>query len=300
MTVLNVASDGYFNVLIALFNALAKSGPMPKERLLNLCSAGPDSDFSRLRQTLTRWTQFGLFSERGEEIEIASRRPGSEKSKIFVDGSEAQELPWVVRRVVFREENNANFWESTGALCADLTRGLAFLLAQDIYAVGLTGLASVQELEGNQFSEAAGRILQNDVRWNGLRSWGRFLGFFWDGESLMIDPTAALRADLPLVFGDSEVLSAGEFTTRVAEVLPVLDGGRYRLMVEQALNRRYWHPAAREDFLSTSLSRALYRLWRGEILSFETKADARDSRVLQGVNAKELLRFTHIRRGRSS
>ena len=56
MTILNTASDGFFNVLIVLHRTLAQYGPMDKDRLIRLCSPGPDDDATKIRQTLLRVT----------------------------------------------------------------------------------------------------------------------------------------------------------------------------------------------------------------------------------------------------
>ena len=297
MTVLNIPSDGYFNVLIVLYRAVMTFGPMPKERLLTLCSAGSDSDSSRLGQTLNKWTQLGFFIERDDKIELSSETFESVTGRGKVDPLDTV-LPSQLRRILFKEQNNENFWDRKGTLAADLTRGLAFLLAQDIYAVDLSSHPTVQRFEQRQVSEEDRHILQNDVRWNGLRSWGRYLGFLWQEEKLWIDPTRALREDLSLVFGDKEVLSATDFMRRVAEVLPVLDGGSYRKKVESALNKSQWQRPARNDLLSTSLSRAIWRLKQAGVLVLENRADSDDRRSLQRSDGRDWLRFTHLRSAR--
>lgn len=295
MTVLNIASDGYFNVLIVLYRAIDTFGAMEKDRLLTLCSAGPDSDTTRLRQTLTRWTQLGLFIDQEGQIDLSSEIKKTKPTKGNKASSETTLLPHHVRRKVFQAENNEGFWDSERTLCADLTRGLAFLLAQDIYSVDIGSHVAIQQIEKLQVRDEDRRILQNDVRWNGLQSWGRYLGFLWQGNRRFIDPTRALREDLSLVFSDTEILSATDFMSRVADVLPVLDGGRYRIEVESVLDPASWKKPTREDLLSTSLSRALWRLTQNGDLFFETRADAGDGRTLQRSEGQDWIRFTHVR-----
>ena len=131
--------------------------------------------------------------------------------------------------MLFRADNNQNFWDSEGTRAADFTRALAFVLAQDIYTADFETHASVQALEQRQIRDAGRRMLQNDVRWNGLRFWGDYLGFFWVDHRRWPDPTAAVREELPAVFGSARELPAVEFLRRLAERLPVLDGGRWRI-----------------------------------------------------------------------
>ncbi len=71
MTVLNTASDGTFNVLIVLFRALRAHGPVKREYFLSLCGAGADPNPDRLRQTLRRWTDLGLFAENEDAFCLA-------------------------------------------------------------------------------------------------------------------------------------------------------------------------------------------------------------------------------------
>jgi hypothetical protein len=284
MTILNTASDGFFNVLIVLHRALTARGPMDRERLIGLCSPGPDGDAARLGATLLRWTQLGLFKK-------------SEDGKYSLDNADKdpERLPSRCRRLLLNETNNQNFWDNEGTLAADFTRALAFVLAQDIYAEEFAVHAKVQALEQRQVADEGRRVLQNDVRWNGLRFWGDFLGFFWVDLRRWPDPTAAVRDELPVVFGDRTELPAADFVARLSEHLPVLDGGRYRLQVEAALNPAEWHPPANPKLLSTSLSRALWRLSQpGGPMRLERRADAADNRTLQRSGGREWQTFTHV------
>lgn len=284
MTILNTASDGFFNVLIVLHRTLADRGSMERERLLGLCAAGPSDDGKRRRETLLRWTQLGLFKE-------------SEDGKVALDKADRDpgKLPSVCRRLLFSEENNQKFWDSEGTLAADFTRALAFILSQDIYAHEFGSHPEVQALEQKQVRDEARRILQNDVRWNGLRFWGDYLGFFWVDHRRWPDPTAALRDELPAIFGTHRELPATDFAFRVASHLPVLDGGRYRLQVEETLDPSEWRRPTHSDLLSTSLSRAIWRLSQpGGPLRLEKRADAGDTRTLQRAAGREWTSFTHV------
>ena len=82
---------------------------------------------------------------------------------------------------------------------------------------------------------------------------------------------------------------------RLAEVLPVLDGGSYRKKVESALDKSQWLQPARDDLLSTSLSRAIWRLIQAGILSPENRADSGDRHSLQKADGNDWLSFTHLR-----
>ncbi len=289
MTVLNIASDGYFNVLIVLYRAVFTFKPMDKETLVSICSAGIDD--SRLTQTLNRWLQLGLFVEKENKIYFThANNTKNNKNKII----ESRDISRNLRRVLFEEKNNDNFWSSEGTLSADLTRGLSFLLAQDIYHVEISSHANVQNIEQMQVKDDEYRILQNDVRWNGLRSWGIYLGFLWQGNVLIPDPTRAIYEEIELIFNNIETLTATDFMHRLAEVLPVLDGGQYRLEIESILEQSHWKKPLRDDLISTSLSRALWRLRQRGVLSFDNRSDAIDGRTLQRADGQDWLKFTHV------
>ena len=185
MTILNTASDGFFNVLIVLHRTLALHGPMDRDRLIGLCSVASNRDVKRLRETLVRWTQLNLFKSTDDG-----------KLTLGAGDMDHRRLPAICRRILFSESNNENFWDSEGTLAADFTRGLAFVLSQDIYAHKFDTHAQVQKLEQLQVRDTSRRILQNDVRWNGLRFWGDYLGFFWVDQRRWPDPTAAIRDEL--------------------------------------------------------------------------------------------------------
>lgn len=289
MTVLNIANDGYFNVLIALYRAVYTFKPMDKETLISSCSAGDDE---RLKNTINRWLQLGLFVEKENKIILSEdyEKP-IKRNKDLTN----RDICKMLRKVLFKEENNNNnFWSSSKSLSADLTRGLSFLLAQDIYDANISSHSNIQSIEQKQVTNEDYRILQNDVRWNGLRSWGIYLGFLWKGNKLIPDPTRALYEELDIIFKKVETFSSTDFIIRIAEVLPVLDGGKYRCQVEEILDQSNWKKPDREDLLSTSLSRALWRLRQRGVLKFENRSDAIESRTLQRSDGKDWLKFTHI------
>lgn len=285
MTILNTASDGFFNVLIVLHRTVVRDGPLDRDQLLGRCKTDPDADDQRLRQTLLRWTQLGLFQEHDNKITLA---PGDRYP---------ERLPARCRELLFREDNNQSFWDSEGTRAADFTRALSFVLAQDIYMADFETFGSIQALEQLQVPEQGRRVFQNNVRWNGLRFWGDYLGFFWIDHRRWPDPTAAVREELPVVFGNGQEHPAAEFVRQLAERLPVLDGGRWRVEVEQALDPAAWHRPAQDNLLSTSLSRALWRLAQpGGPIRLEARSDAIEGRILQGVGGRHWRTFTHVLR----
>lgn len=291
MTILNMPSDGSFNVLMVLFRALKEVGPMGEEELREYCGGALAEKPERLRHTLNRWTTLGLFRikgdgavDLGEGLEFGKQKEAT-----------TAELAGLVRKVIFYETNNDNFWDGEKCACADLTRGLAWLLAQDIYTAEVGKTVAIQALEGEQLTDLDRRLVRNSNRLEALRVWGLSLGFLWNEDAPLIDPTEAIGDELERIFSGSSELTATQLQNRIATIFPVMDGGRYRVEVEKALNQATWAGPPAEEYLSTSLSRALWRLNDEGRITLEDRADARDVRVLQGAKGRQWMKFSHAR-----
>jgi len=286
-------SDGLFNVLVVLTRALVRLGPKPRDDLIKACGADLGLlDSKQLNQTLTRWSELGLFNS--DDGPVTLREPHRSRLGKTADSAETR-LPMVARAIALAPENNARFWESEENRSADFSRGLSWILAQDVYAIDTSSPPKIAALEGGQITDLSKRIFQNDTRWNGLRTWMTYLGFGHGGAQVTVDPTEALRGALEDIFGQDESLPAPLFLERAAGVLPVLDGGVYRLAIEEVLNQASW-PRPREGHVSTSLSRAIQRLDRGGSIAAERKSDTEAGISLLGCDARTWRRITHIRR----
>jgi hypothetical protein len=291
VSILNQASDGLFNVLIVLVRALVRFGPKTRDDLILACGGAADGfDTSQLTKTLNRWSELGLFSEEKGSVIIAE--PYRSALGKNAEDSEAC-LPKVARTVALQPVNNARFWESEGAKSADLSRGVAWMLAQDIYTLD-TNSDRLAELEARQLiNSTAQKIAQNNTRWNGLKTWMLYLGFARDGMQWVVDPTPSLRDSLPDIFGSNRELSAPAFVERAAVVLPVLDGGAYRVQVEAALRENAW-PRLRTGLASSSLSRAIQRLDREGMITLSNRSDSGGVVSLTGANARVWRDVSHI------
>jgi hypothetical protein len=190
--------------------------------------------------------------------------------------------------------NNERFWESENNGSADFTRALCWMLAQDAFEFEAVGHPVVQRGEVAQLRNFA--AFTNDTRWSGFKSWAAFLGFGWTGcypsDVFVIDPTEAVRDALPQVFEGSGELRQSVFFSRLADVLPVVDGGDYRRRVEQKINPSVWSPPA-EDQASTSLSRALTRLHDSGDVILDERADA-EKRSLLGRRRRAVRNVSHV------
>ncbi|TPK52912.1 MULTISPECIES: protein DpdG [unclassified Mesorhizobium] len=291
MTVLNRTNDGLFNVLIILVRALIRFGPRSREDLILACGGEFfTEENNQLGQTLTRWTQLGLFDAENGKV-IVSPAYLSELGKT-ADDAESR-LPKVVRSIALLPENNERFWDGDGAKCADLSRGMAWMLAQDIYRLD-SSTKSLMSLETLQLEDSTNqKIFQNERDLPALREWMIYLGFARDGMQWVVDPTDALRDALPAIYGSHHELSAPTFVARAATVLPVLDGGAYRLQVEAALNDSAW-PRLRVGLLSSALSRAIQRLDREGAITLANRSDTEGVVTLTGSNARTWRDVSHV------
>jgi hypothetical protein len=289
VSILNQTSDGLFNVLIVLVRTIVRFGSRPREDLLKACGVGLDQiNPDMLNNTLTRWTALGLFALDGDKVVLVE--PYATDLGRSPDLAEAR-LPSAARRVALAAENNERFWEGEASKSADFSRGAAWVLAQDVYAVD-TRSEGLQALETAQFPNKEKPIVQNNTRWPALRTWMAYLGLGRVGEPWTIDPTEALRQTLPTIFAGRRELAAAEFLESTAQALPVLDGGAYRLEVEGVLRQALWRPP-REGLLSTSLSRALQRLDREGDIRIKQLSDT-DGVSLSGANGRTWRDMTHV------
>jgi hypothetical protein len=283
VSVLNQASDGLFNVLIVVIRALVRFGPKEREELVLCCGGAVESlDAGQLTRTLNRWTELGLLIEENGAVNIAEPY----RSKL---GSEAdvaeRRLPMVARAVAMLQANNRRFWESEENRSADLSRGVAWMLAQDVYTLDASAerlaiLEVEQVLDGGKH-----HIVQNNTRWNGLKAWMLYLGFARDNSKWFVDPTNALRDVLGDIFEAREELTGPDFVSQAASILPVLDGGVYRTQVEAALKDSALL-RARAGLLSTSLSRAMQRLDREGSIQLAHRSDSGEVVSLTGSNGR--------------
>ena len=294
MTILNRASDGHYNVLIVLFRVLIAEGKVDQTKLIEWCSDLSENADKHVGNTLNKWLQLGLFERNGDLISLDS------SVKKIIDREKdidvvTLKLPSILRGIIFSDEHNKRFWDQEKSLTADFTRGLTWLLAQNIYTFDLSSHPKVEAEEAKQIIDPKLCMFKNDTRWNGVRAWATYLGFFWISRQNIIDPTIALREELPQIFGSKKELSSDDFVSSIASVIPVLDGGKYRQELESKLDEAAWGKPERKDLLSTSLSRAIWRLENDKKIKLESLADPESIRFLQRAGGAEIRSFSHVR-----
>ena len=296
MSILNMENDGMPYLVLVIFRTLLYEGSMAFDRLLQFVA--PESvipDAKRLRSAKLRWTQLGLFEEDESGNLSLARNLAVSKNKAMAEA----ELPNIMARLALNPQNNTNFWDAEKSASADFTRGVAWMLAQNVYTTVFVANHEAEDLENKQLAGSNRSLFQNNTRWTGFKSWAPFLGFgtlelVAGSKAFLIDPTIAVRNRLDEVFKNSSELPVSDFINRLAEQLPVVDRGRYRMEVESQLNRSNWEQPSDLE-ISTSLTRALFRLREARELRFDNRSDSA-VRMNMRLQGGRLLEVTHILR----
>lgn len=297
MSLLNLTNDGLPNVLFVLYSAVALArSPLTTDEVVEAVTPkGVVPDARMARSTLNRWTELGLFKLDETRTQVRLAAPPSTPMKN--DGDIVRAVRIAARECALASANNPDLWARESARAADLTRSLAWLLAQDVYRMRFN---NAQALEIKQIANDDLRLMQNDTRKNGLQFWGHFLGFIRQPGGGDIDPTLAVREALPACITPGEEMPAFDLIERLAHFLPVIDGGVYRIAVEAQLEKEAL-PPLQPGQLSTSLSRAILSLMIDQTLQFENKADVGRSIVLTGRDGLRAdHRYSWVRRPRSA
>ena len=295
MSLLNLTSDGLPNILVVLYATIANARtPMTAKELID--TVAPESvvkDPRLAKTTLNRWTELGLFRVDTNTEVLSLHRPPPIDMKSEADIVRAVRME--ARYVALSEANNGDLWAREEARAADLTRSLAWLLALDVYRQGGDNLFA---LANDHIRETGLTLMQNESRLSGLRSWGHFLGFIRHPRANEIDPTVAILEVLPDCIGPGDEMPARDLIERLAQALPVIDGGRYRQAVLDRL-RDNALPPLQVSQLSTSLSRALHCLMVNQTLHFKSLSDVGSSITLTGRDGPQSThRYTWVTRPR--
>lgn len=151
-----------------------------------------------------------------------------------------------IRKRAMGAELESDLWEKDdqGSLsllgARDLVRALAWFLNLGVLSGPYHFDKTTPKLSELQEQQTGERPIYNEWRWLPFVRWARYLGFTSDmslyggsGTSLFVampDPTRAITDALPNILG-REWMPIESVVARLAEALPVLDGGVYRRAV---------------------------------------------------------------------
>jgi len=167
-------------------------------------------------------------------------------------------------------------------------RAMTCLLAQQAFT--FMGGAILESGKSGNAQEAVNTWLPGDRSLNlsneltVFLQYGDFLGFLEPfNNGYIVDPTRAIEPCLDTVFGGEDKLSLMKFIARLSEEIPLLDGGRFRNLLEPLMQELGWHPQDKNR-VSPALSHALVRLENTFRLRFDKASDDKNSMQLELPN----------------
>jgi len=175
-----------------------------------------------------------------------------------------------------------------------LVHTLACIFASNKF-VPLSG----EELTRERLFDLQSEFMPNSVLNNSSQAtfleYGHFLGFFESvGAGYIVDPSVVLLNVLPRIFDGKNSLTARDFIARLGKLIPIFDGGSYRLEVENSMVSNGWSPS-KPGVLSLSLSHAIERLRLDSTIQLETFSDDSHALMLEffdGQRQFSLIRLT--------
>lgn len=160
-------------------------------------------------------------------------------------------------------------------------RSFAYILTQDRFVVFKDELtpANIDASLANNF----GAYTLNDSEKSYFIEFCQFLGLSESsGGVAYLDPTRLITSFLDTLFSAANVLPAAEFVRDLGLKVPILDNGKYNLMVREVIGAETDRP----NSLSVSLSHALKRLYEAELLMFSNISDDINAVTLNYPNGK--------------
>ena len=286
MTILNrEGSDGSSEVLFAICEFLIDNPKVTKSEVEQIFSQGSKENDKTVLNTINRWIQFKLFEE------TDSLGFSKELLNVFPKPC-AKDIPRLIRHIILSPKNNPldKFWfkhseEERGNFSVDFSRACAWILAQDQEGFKFDTFKDVAQISISQLEDQNQYTVRNNTRYPPLIGYMKLLGFIETGlgfgNRLVADPTRAVTEELEGVFDEKQEMSSNEFVEKLGEKVPVLDGGFLRKEVEKNLSSSWTRPKAQT--LSKSLTRALYKISKKGILSFQNKDDDTSRWVFNGL-----------------
>jgi len=286
--VLNRPSEGLTSVLLVLWRTVrANKNAIKKERLIAHCAPpkGVADQQKQVKQTLTTWTDLGIFRESGDEIRLtdpfAKLEYRKEKDPTHLD---------------FRRATRHVAMTSTHTKAQDFQRAAATLLASDIFGSHFSGHREIQKWENTHLQETDTPLFTNDTRWAGFVSWIQFLELAWSvGSTFMLDPTDAVKQELHNILHPDQKTSFPTFMTALAKRVPYLDSGRLQQQHLKRRSERFKIADPAKNEVSPAVSLAIIRLEQSRDIRLTREADTHAMHLLtkafKSIPGKE---FTHI------
>lgn len=271
MSIINNANPGSSLVLIPLFDRIVQNAQAPLSQEAIVARYRPnslpanDNAWGKIKENLAFWYRLGLWP--------------IEEERILPQPNEDRPLYQRVLQCTIDACKEKGIAE--GKECEPLWRVLACLMNLQQHSLG-----GKEPLAPNIITEKLQLWLPTEtVNSNTeklVREYGRYLGFLELAPDLnyYTDPTRAIKCFLPQIFGEQKVLPIKTFMANMAEVMPMMDGGEFRVKVQEMMAEKGWS-ASEGSNISTSTSLALRRLEISQQIQLNVGSDDVASLSLQ-------------------
>lgn len=247
----------------------------------------------KLKETLAFWKSEGLWEEDDDNI------------KAWSEFSCDENLGERISQVLFKNRLDI----VNGTRIEPLIRGMTLFLSLDSLTFAGGSFFKSTEIEnivGKYFptkSDADTRLTINPSNeTKTFANYGLLTGFLEKvtKDRFVVDPTRLIRPAINKIFKNSDSgseMPVEEFLIQLRDMLPVIDGGEYRIIIEQLIRTKVkdWK-ALPEHELSASLSHALYRLNLEGVIFLIPKSDA-EKTVQLNLPGNKKRPVSHIRFG---
>ena len=283
MAIINNAHPGsQINLLCSIYRVLYRNpSKFTQEELYELCR--PESLFrspdhqKRFRENLNFWHKESrqLWDIDADQKYYLLEKHETEPNISMISSVVYKKLFRVTETETTCDED---FLNTENKEIAPLYRTLAFILSMPTFAPPFwsenSELITKESLDsklGTNFQE----YRLNDSEKSYFLEYAHFLGFVeiqGSAGNYISDPTRVIMSILPLIFINDTILPISEFKIRLANLVPVLDGGFYRTEVEDILTSSS-NMEHKETEFSKALSHALCRLKSNGVINFPKKKD---------------------------
>jgi len=278
MAIINNAHAGSdVSLLCLIYRVIARNnGRLTVDDITALCRPATLPDSANAEKKFGENLRFWL----DEDHQLWSRDDeGKLGIKVTEDWKNPSAIAVAANKALFATPIH-NITESDQKATEGLFRALAGLLASDYFSFSTGRRMGNRELD-NFFAYNLAKFAPNNNEKPVIRDYGLFLGFFErDGSGIYVDPTRAIHGAVREVFEDDDELHISEFLRRLANVLPVLDGGAYRQEIEAQMTGPLSSDSDKRQ-ISVALSLALERLSYKHVLRYEARSDDPESWTLQ-------------------
>jgi hypothetical protein len=298
MTLLNRASNGHVPSMVVLWRTARALGPIARAALEGLCAPRLKPDDSRMSFTFATWRSLGMFVEGDDEF-VRLTPPFDS-----IDEADTEALRTAVLDLLLRTDNAPALLgadsgkEAEASRSSDFVRVATWALAQDPYR-----LASWSQDDALKQASAQGiELFKGDGRWPSFQEWAYFVGIGVPTKhGLVMSPARAIREALScqpvrVALPLERDVPLASFLADLGKVIPVVDGGSYRVKIDEVL-RTYGY-ALNLHQVSPSLALALLQLHHEEeIVLTDVPGDVAAQLSLMGRAGAVVRTASHIRRG---